>query len=234
MVSARGIVIWKTPDLTLSSRWKLHLRTKHLASSHIKDDDIPPLPQNIDAVRVLSDFIKYLFNCSRDYIVESYPSGSDLWQSLENQTEFVLTHPNGWEGPQQQQIREAAQLAGLVPSSEDGQSRLHLLTEGEASLNFCVTTVLASSSLSTMPVICSDEPEEQDVDQELQGIIIIDAGGGTVDSSAYSVKLSQPISIEETAPAQCLLARHINAMKLTTPRYSSRIRPRYSAGTSVS
>ncbi|KAG2124191.1 hypothetical protein DEU56DRAFT_828141, partial [Suillus clintonianus] len=41
----------------------------------------------------------------------------------------VLTHPNGWEG-QQQQVRRAVKIAGLISSKEE-QSHMHLLTDGE-------------------------------------------------------------------------------------------------------
>ncbi|KAG6334774.1 hypothetical protein ID866_4307, partial [Astraeus odoratus] len=184
--------------------WKLHLRAKHLSSSHIRDDDIPPLPHGLDAVQVLSDFMKYLFRCAHNYIVESHASGPTMWKSLENRIEFVLTHPNGWEGPQQQQIRRAAELAGLVPAGEDGQARLHLLTEGEASLHFCVTTVLASDALSKTIIASAGDLEEQDPQPDYdQGVAIIDAGGGTVDMSVYSMQLSPSVSVEEIAPAEC-------------------------------
>ncbi|KAL4068705.1 hypothetical protein V8B97DRAFT_1918465 [Scleroderma yunnanense] len=209
--------------------WKLHLRAKHLSSSHIKDDDIPPLPQGLSAIRVLSDFMKYLFECARTYIVGSHVSGSNMWNSLENQIEFVLTHPNGWEGPQQQQIRRAAELAELVSSGEAGQSRLHLLTEGEASLHFCVTKVLASDAFST-PIAYSDEPEEPDNQPGYQGIAIIDAGGGTVDMSVYSLMFSPSVSVEEIAPAECRLqgsvfvtlrAQQFLKSKLANSRYGT-------------
>ena len=187
-----------------ATRWKLHLRTKHLASSHINDEDIPPLPPGKSAVQVLGDFMRYLFGCARNYIIESHASGSSMWRSMENNIEFILTHPNGWEGLQQQQIRRAAEIAGLIPSGDEHASRIHLLTEGEASLHFCVTHVLASDSFSTLPVVSSDEFEEEvEEESEHQGIVIIDAGGGTIDLSAYSIKLSPPREIKEIAPAEC-------------------------------
>ena len=123
---------------------------------------------------------------------------------MENNIEFILTHPNGWEGLQQQQIRRAAETAGLVPSGNEHASRIHLLTEGEASLHFCVTHVLASDSFSNLPIVQSDDLEEEVGEvSEHQGIIIIDAGGGTIDLSAYSVKLSPPREFKEIAPAEC-------------------------------
>ncbi|KAJ8585555.1 hypothetical protein M405DRAFT_745130 [Rhizopogon salebrosus TDB-379] len=174
--------------------WKLHLRAKHLASSHIREDDIPPLPKGKSAVQVLADFLRYLFQCARTYIQESH---LNLWRSIQNSIEFVLTHPNGWEGPQQQQIRRAAELAGLV-SSKDEQSHVHLLTEGEASLHFCVTNVIMSDAFS-FPITGSDSKAG-----DRSGVVIVDAGGGTIDLSTYSMKLS-PTSFEEIAPAGCCL-----------------------------
>ncbi|KAF9234838.1 hypothetical protein BU15DRAFT_78672 [Melanogaster broomeanus] len=159
--------------------WKLHLRTKHLASSHIKDDDLPPLPRGKTAVQVLADFMEYLFRCARNYILESHANGVSMWRSVENSIEFILTHPNGWEGLQQQQIRQAAELAKLIPIGGEHHARLHLLTEGEASLHFCVNNVLAADSLSKITIACSDEPEENVEEPEYQGVVIIDAGGGT-------------------------------------------------------
>jgi hypothetical protein len=183
--------------------WKLHLRARNLAANHITDDDIPPLPRGKNAVEVLGDFMQYLFRCARSYIEETHPSGSNLWRSLENRIEFVLTHPNGWEGPQQKQIRLAAVLGGLIPSTEDGMARVHLLTEGEASLHYCVANILASDALSKTPILASEDIEDDDSSPG-QGVVVIDAGGGTLDLSAYSMTLS-PTLIEEIAAAECRL-----------------------------
>ncbi|KAG1737858.1 uncharacterized protein EDB91DRAFT_471992 [Suillus paluster] len=183
--------------------WKLHLRARHLAASHITDNDIPPLPRGKNAVEVLGDFMQYLFRCARSYIEETHASGPNLWRSVENRIEFVLTHPNGWEGPQQKQIRLAAVLGGLIPSTEEGMARVHLLTEGEASLHYCVANILASDTLSNTPILASGDGEEEDTSAS-QGVVVIDAGGGTLDLSAYSMTLS-PTLIEEIAAAECRL-----------------------------
>ncbi|KAG2353445.1 hypothetical protein BDR07DRAFT_1367118 [Suillus spraguei] len=180
--------------------WKLHLRAKHLASSHIRNGDIKPLPQGKSAVEVLADFMRYLFQCARTHIQTSH---LNLWRSVKNSIEFVFTHPNGWEGLQQQQIRRAVELAGLISSKEE-QSHVHLLTEGEASLHFCVTNVIASDTFSKTPIDVSDYSDDEEDQSDNQGIIIVDAGGGTIDLSAYSMELS-PTSFEEIAPAECCL-----------------------------
>ncbi|KAG1844158.1 hypothetical protein DFJ58DRAFT_29856 [Suillus subalutaceus] len=208
--------------------WKLHLRPRTLAANHINDDDIPPLPPGKKATEVLGDFMQYLFRCARSYIEETHPSGSNLWRSLESCIEFVLTHPNGWEGPQQKQIRLAAVLGGLIPSTEDSMTRVHFLTEGEASLHYCVDNTLASDALSKTPILASDDGEHDDSSPG-QGVVVIDAGGGTIDLSAYSMTLS-PTLIEEIAAAECRLqgsvfvthrARGLLQEKLSGSRYGA-------------
>lgn len=126
----------KRPTNILVHRWKLHLRPKRLASSHVSDSDLPALPPNKTAVEVLGDFMKYLLHCARTYITDTH--SKNKWNSVANNIDFVLTHPNGWEGAQQSEIRRAAVLAGLVVDTLEGQSRIQLLTEGEASLHYCI------------------------------------------------------------------------------------------------
>ena len=50
----------------------------------------------------------------------------------------MLSHPNGWEGKEQGQMRKAAILANLVPDTKEGHARLSFVTEGEASLHFAI------------------------------------------------------------------------------------------------
>ncbi|KAG1753749.1 uncharacterized protein EDB91DRAFT_1234152 [Suillus paluster] len=183
----------KVPRIEPVTRWKLHMRARHPATSNITDNDIPPLPRGKNIVEVLADFMQYLFRCARSYIEETEARGPNLWQSVETRIEFVLTHPNGWEGPQQKQIRLAAILGGLVPRTEEGMARVHLLTEGEASLAYCTTNILASG-----------DGEEEDSSTS-QGVVVIDAGRATLDLSAYSVTLSPTLIIKEIAPAECRL-----------------------------
>lgn len=127
-------------------RFKLHLRPSK-ATSMRAPNSIPQLPPSKHALDVLADFLRYLFQCAKQYIGEHYPTGSALWISLEDTMEFVLTHPNGWEGEQQSNMRKAAIIAGLVPNTRDGRERIHFVTEGEASLHFCITNGLATDPL---------------------------------------------------------------------------------------
>ena len=158
---------------------------KHLAFIDL-NDDLPPLPPGKSAVDVLTDFIKYLFHCAKTYIEEHHLSFT--WATHENSIEYILTHPTGWEGVQQQLYRRAIERAGLVPSTREGQSRVHVLTEGEAILHFCI------------PILHNMETAE---DAPPRGVLLIDAGRHTIDLSMFSMRVN-PISCEEIAPAECM------------------------------
>ena len=71
-----------------------------------------------------------------------------MLRTLADRTDFVLTHPNGWEGAQQSMMRTAAVQAGLIPDNHDGHSHLSFVTEGEASLHFCVQSGLTTDAIN--------------------------------------------------------------------------------------
>ncbi len=86
---------------------------------------------------IFADVLRYLFAAVKLYITETMPYGASLLSSVEHNIDFVLTHPNGWEGQQQGLMRRAAVVAGLIKDGI-GQDRLQFVTEGEASLHFCI------------------------------------------------------------------------------------------------
>ncbi|CAA7263131.1 unnamed protein product [Cyclocybe aegerita] len=170
----------------MKAEWfKLHLRPRTTSAAHVSEK-IPPLPRGKTAVDVFADFLQYLHKCAQSYIEETHANGPELWCSLEDRTDFVLTHPNGWEGGQQGLMRKAALMAGLVPDTEAGRARLSFVTEGEASLHFCIQSGLTTEAIKNG-----------------KGILIIDAGGGTVDISAYKKTSDSGRSYEEIAAPQC-------------------------------
>ncbi|PPR02811.1 hypothetical protein CVT26_009597 [Gymnopilus dilepis] len=163
--------------------WKLHLRSKYGAGRHLSSA-IPALPLNKTIVEIFADFLKYLFECLSTYIKSTYPNGDALWKSLSGDIDFVLSHPNGWEGSEQTQMRKAAVVAGLIPDTTAGHARLSFVTEGEASLHFAIHNGLPKGVL-----------------QNGEGVVIVDAGGGTVDISSYR-KNPQTKAFEEIASPQ--------------------------------
>ncbi|KAI0738324.1 hypothetical protein C8Q80DRAFT_1262843 [Daedaleopsis nitida] len=169
--------------------FKLHLRPERLDSQEIRQRSLPPLPPGKTVEEVFADFLAYLYSCTRRFICETHGNGESLWNSVEDRIEFVLSHPNGWEGAQQGKMREAAVMAGLVPNNTTGHRRVHkFVTEGEASLNFCIQSGLTTDTL-----------------QDRKSVMIVDAGGGTVDISSYSFVSISPVSVEEVAAADCIL-----------------------------
>ena len=98
-------------------------------------------------VEVLADFLAYLLQCASSYIQDTHVNGRDLWNSVESDIDFVLSHPNGWEGPQQSEMRQAAVLAKLIPDKPGGHSRLSFVTEGEASLHYCIRNGLPGGAM---------------------------------------------------------------------------------------
>lgn len=98
-----------------------------------------PLPVGKRPVDVLADFLGYLLNCTKTFITESFRArGGSIWNLFQNDPHLILAHPNGWRGPEQAVYREAVVQAGFM-SEDRARRRLEFVTEGEASLHFCIS-----------------------------------------------------------------------------------------------
>jgi hypothetical protein len=104
----------------------------------------------LEIIQVWTDFLRYLFECFKQYFKESH--GPERWTLLSGQVQFVLPHPNGWNWSQHDQMRQAALRAGLVPTMKAALDRIHFVAEGEASLKFCNDWSLVDDFL----VVCDD------------------------------------------------------------------------------
>ncbi|TFK16826.1 hypothetical protein FA15DRAFT_606319, partial [Coprinopsis marcescibilis] len=51
------------------------------------------------------------------YIEEPHGVGTSWWSAVEGNVDFGLSHPNEWEGAQQEQMGHTTILAGLVKTS---------------------------------------------------------------------------------------------------------------------
>ena len=115
------------------------------------------LPKGKTVVDVFADLMRYLFESTKTLFKTSEANGELRWDSVSNSIELVLSHPNGWGGPQQAQLRSAAIKAGIVPDTPAGRSKVHFVTEGEASFNFCATHTQTGKDLKVrhpVPVRC--------------------------------------------------------------------------------
>ncbi|PFH47737.1 hypothetical protein AMATHDRAFT_6474 [Amanita thiersii Skay4041] len=170
--------------LQTAAWFKLYFRPPHLEREHDSEiKDLPQLPKNKTAIQVFADMLAYLFKSTKQYIRER--QGVPFWNSLESSIDFVLSHPNGWEGKQQAEMRHAAVMAGLVPNEDEGQKRISFVTEGEASLHFC---------LNKIPDALNDHAKD--------GIMVVDCGGGTLDFSTYS-RASDSFEFKEISAPEC-------------------------------
>ncbi|KAI0725425.1 hypothetical protein C8Q72DRAFT_888785 [Fomitopsis betulina] len=171
-----------TQEWELVKWFKLHLRPYSI----LPGAALPPINVNRSTVEILADYLRYVFRCATTFISETNPMGRQILQSGVP-LDFVLSHPNGWSGFQQSIMRRAAISAQLVSDDDDGISRLQFVTEGEASLQFCIATGLG--------------------DNENNYVMIVDCGGGTIDLSTYRVVDNQPVSVEEIVVPDCKLGR---------------------------
>ncbi|KAI0318150.1 hypothetical protein OF83DRAFT_1117634 [Amylostereum chailletii] len=170
----------------IKTEWfKLLLRPKHTTTTV---EDIQPckIPASKSIVDVYADFYRYLFEHARAYIQQTHASGHLLWESFKEDIDIVLSHPNGWEGAEQSAMRQAA-MAGLVPDTFLGRERVTFVPEGEASLHYCLASGLIAEEV-----------------KRGNNIIIIDAGGGTVDLSTYTFVDTAPPKGQEIARPGCI------------------------------
>jgi len=108
------------------------------------------LPKGKTITDVFADFMRYLYDSTEALFKSSEPNVK--WDSI-SVIELVLTHPNGWKGPQQSQLRTAAVKAGLIKDTPAEHARIHFVSEGEASFNFCATNTQAGESLQVCRVV---------------------------------------------------------------------------------
>ena len=154
-------------------------------------------------VDVIADFLSYLFECAQTYIVETHPNGNSLWTSIGDRIDVFLSHPNGWEGIQQSQLRRAAVIAGLIPDTPAGHARVSFVTEGEASLHYCIDSGLADHFIEVRWPYHLQIVMQLTSTKDGATVIIVDAGGGTVDLSSYAFTNVDPIMVEEIATTDC-------------------------------
>lgn len=137
-----------------SYRFKLRLRPEGLQA---KGERLPKIWIDKSVVQIFADYLAYIYKCAKAYISDTHSVGRQILESGSG-VEFVLSHPNGWGGTQQSRMRRAAVSAGLVPDIAAGAARIHFITEGEASLHFCIASGLAGENIQVrlplIPALC--------------------------------------------------------------------------------
>jgi hypothetical protein len=137
---------------------------------------------------------------------------------VKSDIDFVISHPNGWGGFQQAQLRQALVKAGLVEANEEpGNSRVSFITEGEASLHFALRHGLPPAvSEVRYRLMTKDESRELNITaQNGEGVIIVDGGGGTIDISTYR-KPKLKSNYEEIAVSECETAHFFESINVSS------------------
>jgi len=107
------------------------------------------LPKGKSIQDLFADFMRYLFASAKAFIQESEALGGNLWESLERNIDLVLSHPNGWEGREQELLRKSVVQASIFTEGE-ALSRVSFVPEGEATFNFCVVHTKSVESLEVV------------------------------------------------------------------------------------
>ena len=117
----------------LAEHFKLHLHPITMRAEH--NIIVQPLPEGIPIDRIYIDFFGYLLQHTQKFFESREINGADIWSRLSPSMEFVIAHPNGWSLHEQSFLRNAAVGAGFVPSQAAAE-RIHVVSEGEASVHF--------------------------------------------------------------------------------------------------
>ncbi|KAF8602936.1 hypothetical protein BDV93DRAFT_581066 [Ceratobasidium sp. AG-I] len=173
----------------LAKHFKLHRHPPDMAPpAGLKLD---PLPTGVGIGQIYIDFLRYIFGHAKSYFQQTQLDGLTIWNSLSSTMKIVIAHPNGWGVREQGFLRNAAVKAGLSGEG-DSDTRISFVTEAEASLHFCLNL---------------DPPPSFKVGMNL---IVCDAGGSTVDITAYQVTATSPmLKLKEVKVSACVQAGSI-------------------------
>lgn len=145
------------------------------------------LPYGVTLEQVYVDFLRYLFDNTKQFFEKAVLGGRSRWGTLVPTMKVILAHPNGWGTPEQGFLCRAARRTGIV--SHDSQ--ISFITEAEASVYFC---------LSRPNLNLASRVKREDK------IVVCDAGGSTVDTTLYSVTQKRLLRLEEVKPSACVQA----------------------------
>jgi hypothetical protein len=195
-------------------------------------DRVPPLPAFLNIQQVYSDFLGFMFKHIESYFTKRNAGGTALWDSLKPSAVLIFTIPNGWELAQQHTIRRAAIRAGFFGSGEhnalmtDTLERIWFVCESEAAMVYAADSGYVDSWLEVstyIAMIISVRMHTLICLQAGNGVIVCNAGGGTIDIAsvvsnpffrrtvtadafyrAYHIVQEHPLELMEKFASKCL------------------------------
>ncbi|KAF8707544.1 ATP binding, partial [Rhizoctonia solani] len=169
---------------SLAKYFKLHLHPQSMRSQDRLT--LYPLPFGVSLSKVYTDFLGYLLRHTHTFFEEHIIDGPQIWKTCASNILIVMAHPNGWATREQNFMRQA--LMDVGPEYKNYQ--VTFVTEGEASVHFCMFNSNMESAL---------EPHTD--------LIVCDAGGSTVDTTAYVVESTSPmLELRERKASACIQA----------------------------
>ncbi|QRV77751.1 heat shock protein 70 kDa 12A [Ceratobasidium sp. AG-Ba] len=171
----------------LARHFKLHLHPDAMKQKH--NLKVQPLPAGIPLEKIYTDFMVYLMKHTQEFFEARIIDGPKVWQDLHKDMTIVIAHPNGWTIKEQNFLRKAA-VAAKYTTEAKAHAQIHFVSEAEASVHFCMFHSDIQNRLS--PNV---------------NFIVCDAGGSTVDTTAYCVKTAAPmLELEEKKASACVQA----------------------------
>ncbi|KAG8717790.1 hypothetical protein FRC09_013662 [Ceratobasidium sp. 395] len=131
----------------------------------------------------------YLVKHTQAYFESRVLDGPKIWKELRDDMTIVLAHPNGWTIREKNFLRKAA-IAAKYTTEDKAHAQIHFVSEAEASMHFCMF--------------------HSDIHRGLEpgtSLVVCDAGGSTIDTTAYRVKNTSPVlELEEVKASACVQA----------------------------
>jgi molecular chaperone DnaK (HSP70) len=136
--------------------------------------------KKFSVVKLIAEFLQRVKEVALNDIAETL-GGEGLLD--ENEIRWCLTVPAVWREDSKQIMRRAAQLAGLIGEGTQEAERLLLVLEPEAAAVHCQQVMMRQNQVAL---------------ESGKAIMIVDAGGGTVDITVHEVRLGE--GLDELVP----------------------------------
>ncbi|KAG8938456.1 hypothetical protein FRC03_007230 [Tulasnella sp. 419] len=146
------------------------------------------MPPNKTLDTIMADFLRYMVDLVYKHFRETMDVDEKTWEGVKNRITYILNYSNGWNTFQHFLMRNAAILAEIVPSSDEAKRRIKFVSEGEASLHWCIKNRVGLRKLSVG-----------------NQFIVVDAGGGTIDISSFKCVGTDHLEFEESSIPECHL-----------------------------
>ena len=146
-------------------------------NSYIDPINLPPLPPGKSAIDVSADYLRKLRQAIRSVLLKYL---GETFNRAERDIRWWFTVPAVWGDSGKVSLRKAIIAAGYLRDEND--DRLQFLSEPEATTLFCSKTGLLQL-------------------HSLDALLVVDAGKGTVDLTAYEVTEEQPFAVAELTAA---------------------------------